>query len=127
MCFSLKGSKTRKPKSKIAAKDIIVYKAIRKDRWGWVFNLKIKGKEVKWKKGWWYYETTPFLDMEYDGKGEWDFNGHCFHSVINKEDCQQNYVDPEDEFLQKFIIPKDAKYYKNQRQYISDQLIYPEQ
>lgn len=126
MCFLIKGNKDNKPIPKIANKDIIVWKAIYNDGWGWMYNLWINKREVKWEKGWWYYETTSFISEKYSEfhKG-WVYKANCFHSIISKEHCTVDYVNPDYEKLQKFIIPKSALYIKNKRQYISDQIIYP--
>ncbi len=123
MCFNLKINGVI-PTPLIAKKDIHVYKVINKSGEGWIYNLFINGKEELWTKGYEYEETTPFIDYI---KRDWNvyFHGHCFHSCKTLHHAKLKQCS--NEIIQKFIIPKGALYYKNDKEYISNRIIYPEQ
>lgn len=119
MCFIKRGlSKHIKPLK--AKKNIKVYKVLETEDYGPFFTLKIEGKIYPYEKGWIYYITkNPF---QFIGN---HIDGNCFHSMINLNKAlirAKNFLDCK---VVEMIIPKGALYYKNDTEYVSDQLYYP--
>lgn len=126
MCLVVITRSRRKPMPKKAVKDIIVFKVIRNNRTGIFNNMFIDDKLQKWTKGYEYYETKPFNGSTwYHSSGRLHVGANCFHSKITKEDAEmlaQNYSNTK---VVKMIIPKGTLYYKNDTDYASNRIIYP--
>lgn len=113
MCFDLNGQ----TKAKIAKKDITVYKAICKNGFGWLHNIKINGGIQKWKKGYQYTETNFPKETQ-----EVRIMGNAFHSCIKKSSALSRKHS--NDKLVEMVIPKGAYYYKNDTEYCSSDIIY---
>lgn len=126
MCFTKLVTIEKDSLPEVAKRDIIVYKVIGKDGYGWMRDLKIAGQRCKWKQGWHYIEETPFLgkkNKKTSNREIIEIRGNAFHScktrglAILRRDSYEKVV--------KMIIPKGAKYYENADEYVSSEIIYP--
>lgn len=117
MCFTA----YRKPELKQATQDILVYKVISKDGWGWAHNLLIDGKECKWEQGWQYTETHFVKDALYY-VGRWVIDKNAFHSKKTHEGA--DFLCAPYEMIVEMYIPKGAYYYENETEYVSSDLVW---
>lgn len=123
MCFEKDIKSNKKPRPRIAEKDITVWKIIKKSGYGLYYKLNIDGKKEKWTPGFHYWESTPFKSGYVWGGGfnfKLAINGDAFHSFI----VRPIYTEVNREIVE-MIIPKGAKYYKNDIHYVSSEIIYP--
>lgn len=126
MCFEKRINGTKIPESSVAEKDIKVYKIIDNKNLGMCYDLHINGKKYKWKPGYWYSETTPFHTARMNPITGWlEIEGHALHSCKTLKEARKKLNFFNDVKMVKMIIPKGALYYENNREYVSDQLIYP--
>lgn len=120
MCFEKKVKGKKVPRPNIAEKDIICYKRIGLDGYGQYYNLDIDNLPEIWKKGFHYYETTPFKGAVVN---TWNnrlyIEGNAFHSYVDKPTFNLGGYK-----IIELIIPKGAKYYTNDYEYVSSQIIY---
>lgn len=124
MCFKI--YQKDKPKPQKAKEDIIVYKAIRKNGMSIYKQMVIDGKETRWKKGYEYYETTPFRTMVKSRfTDRWDISGHAFHSGARYYDAYNHVNISRGDIVVRMIIPKGALYFTNGGEYVSNRIIYP--
>lgn len=118
MCFHT-GIYTRtKPKPKIAESDITVYKEIGYNGNGYRYPLIGKdGNRMKWEKGFHYTELPDdkgrVFSFERCWNGEW-----TIHKGLHSK--RKRYW----RSAVKMIIPKGTKYFENETEYVSDQLVY---
>jgi hypothetical protein len=129
MCFKIK-SNNRFIEANIAKKDIIVWKSIKKDGYGWMYNLRINEKIEPWTKGYEYTETYfpkqkkhDYKHLYYDTLFIFNFDENGFHSKKMKRVA--NNITQYNEKVVKMIIPKGSYYYENEEEYFSESLIYP--
>jgi hypothetical protein len=121
MCFRLYYT-GKKPLPKKAKEDIIVWKVISKEGWGWMNNLKIDGKEEKWEKGWHYIELKPFIRSTV-AHSTLKVNGNAFHSNKTRRLGRGKVFYGNK--LVRMYIPKGALYYENDTEYVSSEIVYP--
>jgi hypothetical protein len=130
MCLTIEGFRTRqqarnfKNNPKIAKEDIPVWKVICKNgdpRYFW-------GTGVKYEKGYHYYQTGRHhfsFDIEkyFDS---WRINIDMgLHSCKNKYRAMvTHYYYSENHKIVKMYIPKGAKYYENEEEYVSNELVW---
>jgi hypothetical protein len=130
MCFTkvykkITEGKIEKPK--VAKKDIIVWKVVGADGRGCYKDLYItneageKNREP-WTRGFQYTETTPFYTA-IAGYKSLEINGHAFHSKKVKHDAF--LIQGSGEIIVNMVIPKGAKYYENDKEYVSSSIIFP--
>lgn len=136
MCFNLCDSSAKRPQPNVAEKDITVWKVLKKNNEGLFYDLKIGRKIEPWTKGFHYTETTAFRGAKRENSlfgyttrhTWWEFTANCFHSCKTREQARNKAsFNPTERKVVKMIIPKGALYYTDNREYISSEIIFPEE
>ncbi len=119
MCFVIRSEK--KPKVKIAKKDIRVYKVIGSSGHGIYYNLMGRRDTIiQWKKGYLYKDKIGRLKLFFD---LWEIN-EGLHSFKKRKDANELVISSHGRTIVIMYIPKGAKYYENGHQYLSNQLVW---
>lgn len=120
MCFD---KITRNQKYKIATENIPCWKVVKRNNLGCFQNLTIDGIVEKWEEGTHYMETTPF-------KGsfrKYEIEGNAFHSKKTKILAiwlrRSKFLHGRKFKVVEMHIPKGAKYYENEIEYCSSEIV----
>ena len=125
MCFLAKT--TEEATLKIATKNIRVYKAISREGNGWLYSLWINNEREKWTPGFHYTEpdfSKKALNKRIVGEGYF-VDGNAFHSKKTLDSVRKMSHDHNDIIVEMYI-PRGARYYENNEEYVSSSLVYPE-
>ncbi len=123
MCFKLR-YEDKKPR--VAKQDIVCWKILRMDNRSPMYDLVIDRKEEAWTPGYIYWEKSQTFRKS--SISQYKVNGGCFHSKRMRKLAKISWImDDGDKKVVKMIIPKGAKYYENDEEYVSDTIWYPHQ
>lgn len=117
MCFLMNN---KNDKVQIATKDIVVYKTFSSGK-SEKTNKKIyisPYQDFKYEPGECYYESRPFIGKRKHREIRTGIHSYC--NIITAQD-KADYI--KSRKVVKYIIPEGAKFYKNNREYVSNYLI----